>query len=287
MQDESVMAGYQAMQPSPANVKRPTPVEYGSFGPRRPDQSKAEIQLVEVEAEEVARGSAAVSSSSKPAVGPSDRMVCLPPGIPANVGPALGRERQSLPRPPVPHKPAVHRQLNVSTSSPPGLLDSLVAMTATGPLHQPLIQPPRSPPSVKTVPALPPRSPSRSASSVDQSKSQAPVPLPRRNISVTSMEQSLPSPGPSTKPSYAVNTSHRDMPLVDVLLLEFPGVSASTCKRILETHKYSLTEAKEYLQVEQLMSMGISNVTEQDCRRALEHCQYSVDRAAGWLLDRN
>ena len=75
------------------------------------------------------------------------------------------------------------------------------------------------------------------------------------------------------------------MPLVDVLQLECPDVDPFTCKRALEAHNYNIAEAKEHLQMEQLMAMGIPNTTLQDCRRALEHCHHSVDRAAGWLLD--
>lgn len=264
---------YLKMRSSPSIASRATSsVEYhGSFGPRRPDQPRAEIQVPPVEVGAVRDNMAA---SGRPAVRPVDKTAAYVPPFGGEITngespvPAT-RRRQGVPPPPVPLKPPP-RQLLVS--SPPGPSNSPVA-TTSGLLR---------PPTGQDVPVVLPKSPSRSAS-VYQQTGQTPVPPPRRNVSLTSME---PTPG-SAKPSSVINTAHSDMPLVDVLLLEFPDMDPHTCKKILETHKYSLSEAKDYLKVEQLLAMGISNITVQDCRRALEHCQYSVDRAAGWLLDRS
>lgn len=273
--------GYLKMRSYPiGNNQRPPPVEYVTVQHRRSDIGEI---LIPQRAADTPEGSGFGSSRMGSS---TDRMTA---GLPSSGGGTQAcvdssvlpttTQRQSLP--PSPHRPPLNGHF----------MDSPVSTAAGGTLPQPLLHLPHSPHSAKAknIPAVPPRtvvSPNRSSSVENQLKGQLPVPLPRKGTSISSAEpQNLPSPGPTLKTNYVINIGHRDMPLVDVLQLEFPDVDPFTCKRFLEAHNYNMCEAKEHLKMEQLMSMGIPNTTIQDCKRALEHCQHSVDRAASWLLD--
>ena len=311
-EEEGEEVGYLKMRPcilNTPNHQRPLPIEYGTFQHRRSDQFViGEIQIPQsltVDSQERGDliGSRAgigsterigpylpTSGGTQASSGSTERIgAYLPPsggaqassGLTERIGAYLptsggtqansdsspaARQGQRFPLtpPPIPIR-----------ASPTGfLMDSPIVTASGGVLPQPLLHS-----AVKESPAVPPRT-------TKSTKGQPPVPLPRKNTSVPSLEQQVvPSPGPTARPSYVINLGHRDMPLVDVLQLECPDVDPFTCKRVLEAHNYNIAEAKEHLQIEQLMSMGIPNTTMHDCRRALEHCQHSVDRAAGWLLD--
>ena len=47
------------------------------------------------------------------------------------------------------------------------------------------------------------------------------------------------------------------------------------------------SKAREEIQVQILLGMRIPNMVSDDCRRALKHCQWKIDRAAGWLVERS
>ena len=82
--------------------------------------------------------------------------------------------------------------------------------------------------------------------------------------------------GPSPVPHYE-----------SVLMAEFPDASQDMCRRALEKHKYDPKKAKEEVMIQLLMGMQIPCVDYNDCKRALSHCQWKMDRAAAWLLDQS
>lgn len=77
----------------------------------------------------------------------------------------------------------------------------------------------------------------------------------------------------------------KDMKLRAILSdKEFSECNAEICKFALVQEQYVVEQAKEYIRVQLLLDMMLPNISEDDCRRALTHCQHKVDRAAGWLL---
>ena len=82
--------------------------------------------------------------------------------------------------------------------------------------------------------------------------------------------------GPSPVPHYE-----------SVLMAEFPDASQDMCRRAFEKHKYDPKKAKEEVMIQLLMGMQIPCVDYNDCKRALSHCQWKMDRAAAWLLDQS
>ena len=72
-----------------------------------------------------------------------------------------------------------------------------------------------------------------------------------------------------------------------VLMADFPDASQEICRRALEKHKYDINKAKEEVMIQLLMGMQIPCVDYSDCKRALSHCQWKMDRAAAWLLDQS
>ena len=72
-----------------------------------------------------------------------------------------------------------------------------------------------------------------------------------------------------------------------ILLAEFPDISPELCRQALECARYDLQKAREEVQIQLLLQMGMTFVTAEDCRRALSHCQWKVDRAALWLLEQS
>lgn len=65
---------------------------------------------------------------------------------------------------------------------------------------------------------------------------------------------------------------------------EFSGCNVEICRYALMQEGYVVEKAKENIRVQLLLDMLLPNISEEDCRRALTHCQHKVDRAAGWLL---
>ena len=75
--------------------------------------------------------------------------------------------------------------------------------------------------------------------------------------------------------------------LQDVLQSEFPDAAPRVVSALLQQEGFDVTKARVAMQVEMLMDMGIPHTTRQDCSIALKHCQWKVDRAAEWLLEKN
>ena len=72
-----------------------------------------------------------------------------------------------------------------------------------------------------------------------------------------------------------------------ILLADFPDASQEMCQRALEMHSYNIMKAKEEVMIQLLLAMEIACVDATDCKRALSHCQWKLDRAAAWLLDQS
>ena len=68
---------------------------------------------------------------------------------------------------------------------------------------------------------------------------------------------------------------------------EFSGCEVEICKFALEQQDYNLDKAKEEMRVQILLSMLLPHIREEDCRRALVHCQQKTNRAAAWLIQRS
>ena len=71
------------------------------------------------------------------------------------------------------------------------------------------------------------------------------------------------------------------------LVAEFPDTAPELCQRALETHGFNVSKAREEVQVQILLGMHVPNTNADDCRRALKHCQWKIDRAASWLVERS
>ncbi len=72
----------------------------------------------------------------------------------------------------------------------------------------------------------------------------------------------------------------------DVIRLnsEFSNCSSFLIRNALQKCKNDPKAAAQEIRVRKLMEMGVRNVSEIDCVRALSHCQQKTDRAAEWLL---
>lgn len=68
---------------------------------------------------------------------------------------------------------------------------------------------------------------------------------------------------------------------------EFSGCELEICKFALQQCDYDLELAREEVRVQNLLSMLLPHIREEDCRRALVHCQQKTNRAAAWLIQRS
>lgn len=71
----------------------------------------------------------------------------------------------------------------------------------------------------------------------------------------------------------------------EALTKDFPSLPPSVFTEALERHHGNVSAVREELHVQTLMAMGLAHITPDDCRRALQHCQGKLDRAASWLLE--
>ena len=108
------------------------------------------------------------------------------------------------------------------------------------------------------------------------------IPIEAPLIPARTYLPSNPSNGSNThKPG--ISQTHSQNPLV----AEFPDTAPEVCQKALETHGFDISKAREEIQVQILLGMSIPNMVSDDCRRALKHCQWKIDRAAGWLVERS
>ena len=75
--------------------------------------------------------------------------------------------------------------------------------------------------------------------------------------------------------------------LESILREEFPDALPDMCRQALEANRHNINSARKHLQVQFLLGMGIPYVNAEDCKRALSHCQWKMDRAATWLLEQS
>lgn len=68
---------------------------------------------------------------------------------------------------------------------------------------------------------------------------------------------------------------------------EFSNCEVEICRFALEQQNFDLERAKEEIRVQNLLSMLLPHIREEDCRRALLHCQQKTNRAAAWLMQRS
>ena len=73
--------------------------------------------------------------------------------------------------------------------------------------------------------------------------------------------------------------------LLDILCKEFPDVEFRLCENAVRKSGGVLEKAREDIKVQQLLGMRFLYIKEEDCLRALTHCQGKMDRAAVWLIE--
>ena len=113
--------------------------------------------------------------------------------------------------------------------------------------------------------------------------------------SSSSSERSLGHPqGPSAQhqlfspPTTSGNAAEKSLTeQFQALCKEFPDLNAMTCETSLTKHGGNLELAREEVKVRQLMGMSFPYIDEDDCRRALSHCQGKMERAAMWLMEQS
>ena len=72
---------------------------------------------------------------------------------------------------------------------------------------------------------------------------------------------------------------------IDWLRGEFPQMSDAQFRHYIEQFGGDVKEAFRRIKVQQLLDLGLPGFSEERCLRALEHCQFKVDRAAAFLMD--
>jgi hypothetical protein len=85
----------------------------------------------------------------------------------------------------------------------------------------------------------------------------------------------------------ATNKSSTSADYMNSLVAEFPDAEPELCQRALRSHGYDVNRAREEIQIQILLGMRMPNTNAIDCRRALKHCQWKIDRAASWLVERS
>ena len=92
-----------------------------------------------------------------------------------------------------------------------------------------------------------------------------------------------------TKPTLAKSQTIVVQPtnIIDTLRLEFPDVTLGALNAAVQNSQGNIEKARGEVKVHQLMGFGLPYIHEEDCRRALTHCQGKMDRAAAWLLEQS
>jgi len=66
-----------------------------------------------------------------------------------------------------------------------------------------------------------------------------------------------------------------------------PQASDAICVQYLNKNKGDMDRTLEDVKVHILMDMGLDNTNAEQCRKALSHCQWKLDRAAEWLIEQS
>lgn len=133
--------------------------------------------------------------------------------------------------------------------------------------------------------------PSSSTTAISEAVKDITLHSPQNGAHVRELQgqvQAPPVPHRNYLPSTTWEDRNSKLPALDnPLVAEFPDAEPGLCQKALESHGYDVAKAREEIQVQILLGMRIPNTNADDCRRALNHCQYKIDRAAIWLVERS
>lgn len=137
-----------------------------------------------------------------------------------------------------------------------------------------------------STPTLPANNPLSPIHSDDAEKPPIPPRLKKRDKDSNSLYIAQPD---NTIPALARSKTVTVKPtnMIDTLHLEFPDVTPGPLNTAVQNSQGNVEKAREEVKVYQLMGFGFPYIHEEDCRRALTHCQGKMDRAAAWLLEQS
>jgi len=92
--------------------------------------------------------------------------------------------------------------------------------------------------------------------------------------------------GNDTPPSTRRTAGQYDH-LVVSIKESLPQASDAICVQYLTKNDGNMDSALRDIKVHILMDMGLENTSTEDCRKALGHCQWKLDRAAEWLIEQS
>ena len=92
--------------------------------------------------------------------------------------------------------------------------------------------------------------------------------------------------GSDTPPSTRRTAGQYDHLVVSIKEL-LPQASDAICVQYLTKNDGNMDSALRDIKVHILMDMGLENTSTEDCRKALSHCQWKLDRAAEWLIEQS
>ena len=136
------------------------------------------------------------------------------------------------------------------------------------------------------IPTLPANNPLSPTHSDDAEKPPIPPRLKKPNTDTHTLyiaQLSNTKPGLARSKTVAVQPTN----MIDNLHLEFPDVSHGALNTAVQNSQGNIEKARGEVKVHQLMGFGLPYIHEEDCRRALTHCQGKMDRAAAWLLEQS
>ena len=135
--------------------------------------------------------------------------------------------------------------------------------------------------------------------SMSKPKGKSPIVLPVKSAGVASKtseatptsKSKRPAPPPPLSPENVkvdIDKGRKGMKLKVMLAdEEFSECDPDILTFALSHENYDVEHAKHYIRVQHLLGMLLPNITEDDCTRALLHCQQKVDRAALWLMEKS
>ena len=101
-------------------------------------------------------------------------------------------------------------------------------------------------------------------------------------------ETSSPPPVPPRTPKQSFETKpDSSSDALEKLRKEFPDMNIAFLQKVLVGCEGNFDLAIERIKVDQLLGFGLPYINEEDCLKALKHCQGKVDRAGAWLLEQN
>lgn len=109
------------------------------------------------------------------------------------------------------------------------------------------------------------------------SKQESPPPIPPR-LSTNSAPPRIP---------YSTQLVDSSADNLEKLQQEFPNMNVKFLQKALFACQGNIELSIEKVKVDQLLGFGLQYINEEDCRKALKHCQGKVDRAGAWLLEQN